>query len=43
MFILFAKIVNWLVGYIVNATLTAMVISWLSVTHICFLTFSHQY
>ena len=26
-----------------NATLTAMVISWRSVTHMCFLAFSHQY
>ena len=26
-----------------NATLTAKVISWLSVTHMCFLAFSHQY
>ena len=28
---------------IFNATLTAKVISWRSVTHICFLAFSHQY
>ena len=26
-----------------NATLTAKVISWRSVTHMCFLAFSHQY
>ena len=26
-----------------NATLTAEVISWRSVTHMCFLAFSHQY
>ena len=26
-----------------NATLTAKVISWRSVTHICFLAFSHQH
>ena len=26
-----------------NATLTAKVVSWWSVTHMCFLAFSHQY
>ena len=38
---------KWLVGKLVvlgfNATLTAKVISWRSVTHMCFLAFSHQY
>ena len=36
----------WLVVLVVlgfNATLTAKVISWRSVTHMCFLAFSHQY
>ena len=33
----------WLVVLGFNATLTARVISWRSVTHICFLAFSHQY
>ena len=39
------KNLNWLVGCIggSNATLTAKVISWRSVTYMCFLTFSHQY
>ena len=37
-------LVGWLVGCIgFNATLTAEVISWQSVTHMCFLAFSHQY
>ena len=35
--------VGWLVVLGLNATLTAKVISWRSVTHICFLAFSHQY
>ena len=34
---------NWLVVLRFNATLTAKVISWRSVTHMCFLVFSHQY
>ena len=38
---------DWLVAWLVvlgfNATLTAKVISWRSVTHMCFLAFSHQY
>ena len=33
----------WLVVSGFNATLTAKVISWRSVTHMCFLAFSHQY
>ena len=33
----------WLVVFRFNATLTAKVISWPSVTHTCFLAFSHQY
>ena len=34
--------VGWLYqGF--NATLTAKVVSWRSVTHMCFLAFSHQY
>ena len=38
------NILGWLVGCIgFNATLTAEVISWRSVTHMCFLAFSHQY
>ena len=35
--------VAWLVVLGFNAPLTAMVISWRSVTHMCFLAFSHQY
>ena len=35
------KIVGWLLEF--NATLKAKVISWRSVTHMCFLAFSHQY
>ena len=34
---------GWLVVLGFNATLTAKVISWRSVTHMCFLAFSHQY
>ena len=34
---------GWLVVLGLNTTLTAMVISWRSVTHMCFLAFSHQY
>ena len=33
----------WLVVLGFNATLTAKVISWRSVTHMCFLAFPHQY
>ena len=33
----------WLVVLRCNATVTAKVISWRSVTHMCFLVFSHQY
>ena len=33
----------WLIVLGFNATLTAKVISWRSVTHMCFLAFSHQY
>ena len=35
--------IGWLVVSGFNATLTAKVISWRSVTHMCFLAFSHQY
>ena len=35
--------VGWLVVLGFNATLTAKVISWRSVTHMCFLAFSHLY
>ena len=34
---------GWLVVLGFNATLTAKVISWRSVMHMCFLAFSHQY
>ena len=34
---------GWLVVSDFNATLTAKVISWRSVTHMCFLAFSHQH
>ena len=34
---------NWLVVLGFNANLTAKVISWRSVTHMCFLAFSNQY
>ena len=34
---------GWLVVLGFNATLTAKVISWRSVTHMCFLAFLHQY
>ena len=34
---------GWFVVLGFNATLTAKVISWRSVTHMCFLAFSHQY
>ena len=34
---------GWLVVLGFNATFTAKVISWQSVTHMCFLAFSHQY
>ena len=37
------NLVDWLVVLGFNATLTAKVISWQSVTHMCFLAFSHQY
>ena len=33
---------GWLVVWVFNATLTAEVTSWRSVTHMCFLAFSHQ-
>ena len=36
-------LVGWLVVLGFNATLTAKVISWRSVTPMCFLAFSHQY
>ena len=36
-------VVGWLVVLSFNNTLTAMVTSWRSVTHMCFLAFSHQY
>ena len=40
-------LVGWLSGWLVvlgfNATLTPKVLSWRSVTHTCFLAFSHQY
>ena len=36
-------VLGWLVVLGFNATLTAKVISWWSVTHMCFLAFSHQY
>ena len=39
----FTKGRDWLVVLGFNATLTAKVISWRSVTHMCFLAFSHQY
>ena len=35
--------IGWLVVLGFNATLTVKVISWRSVTHLCFLAFSHQY
>ena len=35
--------IGWLVVLGFNATLTAKVISWPSVTHMCFLAFLHQY
>ena len=35
--------VGWFAVLEFNATLTAKVISWRSVTHMCFLAFSHQY
>ena len=35
-------LVGWLIILGFNATLTAKVISWRSVTHMCFLAFSHQ-
>ena len=42
-----SKFNEWVVGWLVvlgfNATLTAKVISWRSVTHMCFLAVSHQY
>ena len=34
---------GWLVVLAFNATLTAKVISWRSMTHMCFLAFSHHY
>ena len=41
--ILFGWLVSWLVVLGLHATLTAIVISWQSLTHMCFLAFSHQY
>ena len=39
-----ACLVGWLLVVLgFNATLTAKVISWRSVTHVCFLAFLHQY
>ena len=35
--------IGWLVVLGFNATLTAKVMLWRSVTHMCFLAFSHQY
>ena len=43
MFTPFRKMLDWLVVLGFNATLTAKVISWRSVTHMCFLAFSHKY
>ena len=43
LFFFFFRSVGRLVVLRFNATLTAMVISWRSVTHMCFLAFSHQY
>ena len=40
--ILLFKTAKWLVVLGFNATLTAKVISWRSVTHMCFLAFSHS-
>ena len=40
---LLEKLVGWLVVLGFNTFLTAKVISWLSVTHMSFLAFSHQY
>ena len=37
------KRICWLVVLGFNSTLIAKVISWRSVTHMCFLAFSHQY
>ena len=37
------KIMIWLVVLGFNATLTSKIISWRSLTHMCFLAFSHQY
>ena len=37
----FIVCLSWLVVLEFNATLTAKVISWLLVTHMCFLAFSH--
>ena len=34
---------GWLIVLRFNATLTAKVISWRSVSHMCFLAFSHQH
>ena len=39
----FSKRVHWLVVLGFNATLTAKVISWQSVMHMCLLALSHQY
>ena len=39
----FIFMIAWLVVLGFNATLTAKVMSWRPVTHMCFLAFSHQY
>ena len=36
-------VADWLVVWGSNATDTAMVLSWRSVTHLCFMAFPHQY
>ena len=41
--IMHMTVFDWLVVLGFNATLTAEVISWRLVTHMCFLAFSHQY
>ena len=41
--IIFQWLIDWLIVLGFNATWTAKVISWRSVTHMCFLAFSHQH
>ena len=41
--VLSQSFVGWFVVLGFNSTLTAKVISWRSVTHMCFLAFLHQY